>query len=51
MTEVKICLHAIYSNVAFSMLIRIEGARVNVDVRIKLLNGNVVASCLKKLTN
>jgi len=32
------------------MLIGVEGTRVDVDIRVKLLDSNVVASCLKKLS-
>ena len=49
-TEVKVGLHAIDSNIALTMLIGVEGTRVDVDIRVKLLDSNVVASCLKKLS-
>ena len=51
MAQVKVRLHAINGDIALSMLIGIEGARINVDVRVKLLDGDVVTSCLKKFTN
>ena len=50
-TEVEVGLHTILCYVALTVLVRVQRTWVNVDVRIKLLNGNVVTSCLKKLTD
>ena len=51
MSEVKIRFHSIYRHIALTMLVWIECARIDVDVWVKLLNCNVVASCLKKFTD
>ena len=50
-SEVKVCFHTVHSHIAFSMLVWVQRARINIDVRVKLLDGDIVASCLKKLTN
>ena len=49
-TKVEIGLHAIDGDVTLSMLIRIERAGVDVDIRIKFLDSDVVAPCLKELS-
>ena len=51
MTQVEICLHAVYSYVTLPMLIRVEGARIDIDIRVKLLNGNIIAPRLEQLTD
>ena len=50
-TEVEVGLHTILRHVALTVLVRVQRTWIDVDVRIKLLNGNVVTSCLKKLTD
>jgi hypothetical protein len=40
MPKVQICFSAVFSHKAFTMLIWIEGARIYIDIRVKLLNGN-----------
>ena len=50
MSEIKVGLGAVNCHIAFSVLVWIEGARINVDVRIKLLDCDVVASCLQEFT-
>ena len=50
-SEVEVGLHAIYRYVALTMLVRVQCTRVDVDVWVKLLDSNVVASCLKKFTD
>ena len=49
--EVEVCLHAVDGDIALAVLVWIERARVDVDVRVKLLDGDVVTSCLQKFTN
>ena len=51
MTEVKIRFHSIYRHIALTMLVWIECARIDVDVWVKLLNCNVVAPGLQKLSD
>ena len=50
-SEVEVGLHTIYRYVALTMLIRVQCTRVDVDVWVKLLDSNVVTSCLKKFTD
>ena len=50
-SEVEVGLHTIYRYVALTMLVRVQCTRVDVDVWVKLLDSNVVASCLKKFTD
>ena len=47
--EVKVGFHAVYGHIALSVLIGVERARVYVYVRVELLDGDVVASCLEQL--
>ena len=49
--EVEVGLHAIYGDVAFAVLIGIERAGVDIDIGIKLLDGNLVAACLQQFTD
>ena len=50
-SEVQVGLHTIYRYVALTMLVRVQCTRVDVDVWVKLLDSNVVTSCLKKFTD
>ena len=50
-TEVEVGLHTVSCHVALSMLVRVKGSRVNIDVRIELLNRNLVAASLQQLTD
>ena len=50
-SEVEVGLHTIYRYIALTMLIRVQCTRVDVDVWVKLLDSNVVTSCLKKFTD
>ena len=49
--QVKVSLMSVGCHIALAMLIRVKCTRVNVDIRVKLLDGDVVSSCLKKLSN
>ena len=49
-SEVKVCFHTINCNITFSMLVRIQSAWINVNIWIKLLDSDIVASGLQKLT-
>ena len=46
MPQVQICFHAIYGDVTLAMFVGIQCTGVNVDVRVKLLNGDVISPCL-----
>ena len=48
MAEVEVGLGAIFCNVAFAVLIWIECAGININVRVKLLDGGGVATCLQQ---
>ena len=50
-SEVQVGLHAVYGHVALTVLIGIERAGIDVNVRVKLLDGDVVTSCLQELTD
>ena len=49
-TEVEVCLHSINSHVALSVFVGVECSWVYVDVWVKLLNCNIVASGLKEFS-
>ena len=51
MPKVEVCFHTVNGYVALTVLIRIESARIDIDIRVKLLNGDVVASGLQKLAD
>ena len=48
MAQVKICLRTIICNKDFSMLNRVHGSRIHIDIRIKLLHGDLDTACLQK---
>ena len=48
MAEVQVCLLPVRRDVAFPMLIRVQCARIYVDVRVKLLNSDLIASGLQQ---
>ena len=48
MSEIQIGFMAVFGHIAFAVLIRIEGTRVNIDIGVKLLNRNSVATCLEQ---
>ncbi len=49
--EVEVGLLTVGCDVTFAMLVGVERARVDVDVRIKLLNGDAVTASLEEFTN
>lgn len=49
MPQVKIGLGTVTGDITFTVLIRIEGAGINIYVRIKFLNCDGVAPGLKEL--
>ena len=48
MPEVQIGLHAIHGHIAFAMLVRIQSSRINVDVRVEFLDGDLVSARLEQ---
>ena len=44
-------LRAVLRHIAFAVFIGVECTRVDVDVRVKLLDGYLVTSCLQQLTD
>ena len=46
MSQVEIGFVSVYRYIAFSVLVWIQSSRVDVDVRVKLLNGYILTSCL-----
>ena len=46
--QVQVCLGAVISHIALSMLVGIQRARINVYVRVKLLDCNLEAAGLKQ---
>ena len=49
MPEVEVGLMPIIGHVALAVLVGVEGAWVNVDIGVKLLDRDAVATCLKEL--
>src|ERR1700704_906896 len=47
--EIKICFSSVFSNITFTVLIRIQGSRIHIDIGIKFLNSNPQAPCLEQL--
>ena len=50
-TQVEVGLHAVGRHVALAMLIGIKRSRVDVDVRVELLDRNLIATRLQQFTN
>ncbi len=49
MTKVEVRFGTVLRDIALSVLVRIQCARINIDIRVKLLNRNPEASRLEKL--
>ena len=45
-TEVEVGLHTVHGHIALPMLVWVERARVDIDVGVELLYGDVVSPCL-----
>ena len=50
-TQVEICFKPILRHVALPMLVRVQRTRVDVDIGIKLLDGDLVAACLQQFAD
>ena len=50
MSQIKIGFHAVNGNITLAVLIRIERARIYIDIGVKLLNGDIVASGLQEFS-
>ncbi len=48
MAEVQVSLGPVVGYIALSVLVRVQGSRVYVDVGIEFLNGDTQAACLQK---
>ena len=48
MPQVQVGFGTIIGHIAFPMLVRVEGARVNIDVRVEFLDGDREAPGLEK---
>ena len=48
MTEIEVCLRAVFGNVHFAVLIRTHRTRVDVDIRVEFLRRDFKPSCLEK---
>ena len=48
-SQVKVGLMAVYGHVAFSMLIRVERSRINVDVGVEFLDGYFKSPCYQQI--
>ena len=46
MSQVEVGFLSVYRNIAFAMLVWIQCSRIDVDIRVKLLDGNVIPSSL-----
>ena len=51
MTQIEVCLHTIDGHIALAMLVGIQRPRVDVDIGVKLLDGDFIAACLQQLTD
>ena len=51
MAEVEVGLHAIDGDVALAVFVGVEGAGVDVDVGVKLLDGDFEATCLEQFAD
>lgn len=51
MSQIQVCFVSVHSHVAFAVLIRVQRTWVDVNIRVKLLDCNVVASGLKKFAD
>lgn len=51
MTQVEIGFMTIHGYIAFAVFIRVQCTRVDVDIRVKLLDGYLVTSCLQQFTD
>lgn len=49
MPQVQVSLGAVNGNVTLAVLVWVEGAGINVDIRIQLLDGDRITSCLQQL--
>ena len=49
--QVEVGLETVLRHVALAVLVRVQRPRVDVDVGVELLDGNLVAACLQQLTD
>ena len=46
MSEVKVGLVTIVSDIAFAVFVGVQRTRIDIDVRVEFLDGDAVATCL-----
>ena len=51
MPQVQVSFLSVVGHIAFAVLVRVQRTRVDVDIRVELLDGNVVAACLQQLAD
>ena len=51
MAQVEIGLMTVHGNVAFAVFVWVQCTRVDVDIRVKLLDSYLVTSCLQQFTD
>ena len=49
-SEVEVCLHSVDCDITLSVFVGIECSGVDIDVRVKLLDGDVVTPCLQQFS-
>ena len=49
--QVQIRLHTIDCHIALTMLVGVQRSWVDVDIRVELLDGDFIATCLQQLTD
>ena len=49
-SKVEVCFMTVNCYIAFSVFVRVKSTRVNINVRVELLNSYAVASCLQQFT-
>jgi len=48
MPQIQIGFRAVVGDKNLTMLYRVHGSRVNIDIRVELLHGNLITTCLQK---
>ena len=49
-SQIQIRFHTIHRHVTLSVLVRIQGTRIYIDIWVKLLYRNLVSTCLQQFT-
>ena len=51
MSQVKVGFHTVNGHIALTMFIGVQRPRIDVDIRVKLLNSDFIAPCLEQFAN